>query len=98
MDRESTHVLTTRNKMSKNTENSAQAESTKHQSAKYGRVGDIQRLFGLTKSTIYNLLRSGRIRGCALQVKGKRSRIRLIDVSSVSAFIEAAMNEQGGRQ
>jgi hypothetical protein len=84
--------------MSKTTENSAQAESTNGQSPAYGRIGDIQRIFGLTKSTIYNLLRSGRIRGCSLKVKGNRSRIRLIDVSSVSAFIEAAINEQGGGQ
>jgi transposase len=64
------------------------------QQPQYARIEEIQRLFGLAKGTVYNLLRTGRIRGCSLRVKGKKSRLRLIDVSSVKALIEDEINKQ----
>ena len=73
---------------------SALAETRGGQPPQYGRIDEVQRLFGLARGTIYNLLRSRRIRGCSLQVTGKKSRMRLIDLSSVSALIEAEINQQ----
>ena len=60
----------------------------------YGRVADVVRLFGLGKSTTYALLKSGRIRGVSLTVKGKRSRLRLVNLASVREFIESEGNQQ----
>jgi transposase len=79
------------------TKNPAKAD-TSGQPSEYGRVEEVQQRFGLSKGTIYNLLRAGRIRGCSLQVKGKRSRIRLIDMSSVSELIATEINNQAQAQ
>ena len=75
-------------------DNSVTIAKVQAEQPQYGRIVEIQRLFGFSKGTIYNLLRSGRIRGCSLQVAGKKSRLRLIDVSSVRALIEAEINQQ----
>ena len=69
-------------------------ETVQAEQPQYCRIVEIQRLFGFSKGTIYNLLKTRRIRGCSLQVLGKKSRLRLIDVSSVRALIEAEINQQ----
>jgi transposase len=61
----------------------------------YGRIRDVQDQFGLSRGTVYTLLKAGKIRGCALRISGKRSRARLIDLDSVHAFIESQMSSQG---
>jgi hypothetical protein len=65
------------------------------QRVEYGRVADVVRLFGLGTSTVYCLLKNGRIKGCSLMVKGSRSRLRLVDLASVREFIENEVNKQG---
>jgi len=77
--------------MNDKSQNSATAQVEQLQ---YARTVEIQRLFGLARGTIYNLLKTGRIRGCSLRVKGKKSRLRLIDVSSVKSLIEAEIDKQ----
>jgi hypothetical protein len=61
---------------------------------RYGRCEDVKRLFGLKKATVYRLLKAGKIKGCALAVTGKTSRTRLIDLTSVDAFIAARVEAQ----
>jgi Helix-turn-helix domain len=72
----------------------AQAPNDGGQPPQYGRITDVERRFGLARGTIYNLLRSGRIRGCALPVTGKKSKIRLIDLASLDALIQQQMSQQ----
>jgi hypothetical protein len=74
--------------------NAAQATNRLGQQVEYGRVADVERLFGIGKSTVYSLLKSRRIRGCSLTVKGKRSRLRLVDLASVRSYIETEVNQQ----
>jgi hypothetical protein len=62
-------------------------------SPEFGRATDLQKIFGLRRGTIYNLLRAGRIRGCLLRVKGKKSGVRLFDIQSVRQFIINQMQE-----
>lgn len=57
----------------------------------FGRIRDVERLFGLKRGTCYNLLRDGKIRGVVLRVRGKQSGVRLIDLDSVRAFIKSQM-------
>jgi hypothetical protein len=57
----------------------------------YGRCADVQRVFGLKRGTVYNLLADGKIRGCLLRVKGSKSGVRLIYMPSVREFIESHM-------
>lgn len=61
-------------------------------SPEFGRLADVQRLYGLKRGTCYNLLRDGKIRGCLLRVRGKKSGCRLIEMSSVRNFIRSQMD------
>lgn len=58
------------------------------------RTSDLRRMFGLARGTVYNLHRDGKIRGVLLRVKGRKSGVRLWDVSSVRAFIRDSMETQ----
>ena len=60
----------------------------------FGRIRDVERVYGLKRGTTYNLLSSGRIRGCVLRVKGKKSGVRLIEMDSVGQYIRAQMDQQ----
>ena len=60
----------------------------------FGRLADVQRLYGLKRGTCYNLLASGKIRGCLLRVKGKKSGVRLLDLGSVRNLIREQMDAQ----
>ena len=58
----------------------------------FGRCLDCNRLFGLRRGTLYNLLKAGKIRGVLLRVKGRKSGVRLFDMASVREFIHAEMD------
>jgi hypothetical protein len=60
----------------------------------FGRIRDVERLYGLKRGTTYNLLASGHIRGCVLRVKGKQSGVRIIDLESVRSYIRGQMDQQ----
>ena len=60
----------------------------------FGRIRDVERLYGIKRGTLYGLLGAGRIRGCLLRVKGNRSGVRLIDLQSVRNLIHAHMDQQ----
>lgn len=64
----------------------------------FGRLADVQRLFGLKRGTVYNLLLDGKIKGVLLRVRGQKSGIRLIQMSSVAGFINRQMEANGGGQ
>jgi hypothetical protein len=67
----------------------------------FGRIGDVERLYGLKRGSTYNLLAAGKIRGCLLRIKGKKSGVRLIHLRSVREFIDSQMKEnaeKGGLQ
>jgi len=69
---------------------------TSHGNRRFGRFSDVEALYGLKRTTTYNLLKEGKIRSCALTVTGKRCRARLIDLDSVEEFIRAQMRSQKG--
>jgi hypothetical protein len=64
----------------------------------FGRAADLQRHFGIRRGTAYNLLAAGKIRGCLLRVKGKKSGIRLFDMASTRDFIRSQMAPEKGAQ
>jgi hypothetical protein len=53
----------------------------------FGRVADLNRQFGIKRGTAYNLLIDGKIKGCLLRVRGKKSGVRLFDMASVRNYI-----------
>ena len=67
------------------------AADTNGMAPEFGRVRDVERLFGLKRGTVYNLLRDGKIRSCLLRVRGRQSGVRLIDLDSVRALIAQQM-------
>jgi hypothetical protein len=58
---------------------------------RYGRFTDVERIFGIKRTTAYALLNAGKIRACRIIVDGSTSRARLIDLASVEAFIQSQM-------
>lgn len=61
----------------------------------WGRCGDVQRIFGIGRATTYLLLKAGKIRGCVLRARGKKSGLRLIDMQSVREYIKSEMARTG---
>jgi hypothetical protein len=57
----------------------------------FGRTADCNRLFGLKRGTMYNLLEDGKIRAVLLRVRGQKSGVRLWDIASIRDFIRSQM-------
>jgi len=64
------------------------------QQIEYGRFDDLQRRFGIRRSTAYELIAAKKIKSVAVKKKGSRSGIRLIDFNSVREFLR--VNEAQG--
>jgi hypothetical protein len=64
----------------------------------FGRVADVQRLYGIKRGCLYSLLADGKIKGVLLRVRGQKSGVRLIDLASVRDLIRTQMEfeERGG--
>lgn len=68
-----------------------------HVAPRYVRVDDVQRIFGIKRTTLFALLKAGRVKSCSISVTGGRARTRLIDFASVEAFIQSQMAMQKGK-
>ena len=66
--------------------------------AEFGRVGDLNRLFGLRRGSAYSLLKRGKIQGVLLRVAGQKSGVRLFSLDSVRNFIQGEMAREVARQ
>ena len=55
----------------------------------YGRFPDVKAQFNLTRSKVYDLIWSGKIKSCVVKRKGARHGIRLIDMASVREFLKS---------
>jgi len=60
----------------------------------FGRFQDVQRLFGLKRPTVYNLIAEGLIKSVSLRRRGQMKGVRLIYLQSVSEYLHRLMNEQ----
>ncbi len=58
-------------------------------SPEWGRLKDVQRLFGIRRSNCYELIRLGEIRSAAVRKKNARNGVRLIDLESVREFLRS---------
>jgi hypothetical protein len=57
----------------------------------FGRWQDVQRLFGIKRGTLYNLIKAGQVKSCLLRVKGTKSGVRLVHLASVRQMIMEQM-------
>jgi hypothetical protein len=59
----------------------------------FGRLSDLDRIFGIKRSTAYVLIGEGKIRSKIVRPKDSHVGLRLIDFSSVREFLAAAPDE-----
>jgi hypothetical protein len=57
----------------------------------FGRWQDVQRLFGIKRGTLYNLINEGKIKSVILRRKGNVHGCRLIHLESVSQYLNSLM-------
>lgn len=62
--------------------------------SEFCRMHDLRRLFGITRSTGYNLIAEGLITAISLRRKGQARSVRLVSVPSVRAYLNRLMEEQ----
>lgn len=62
--------------------------------SEFCRMGDLRRLFGITRSAAYTLANEGHIATCSLRRKGQARSVRLVSVPSVRAYLNRLMAEQ----
>jgi hypothetical protein len=55
----------------------------------YGRFDDLEKRFGIRRSTAYELIAAGKIKSVVIKKKGTRWGIRLIDFQSLREFLRA---------
>jgi len=59
----------------------------------FGRVTDIQRLFGIKRGILYRWINEGRVKSACVREPGNFKGIRLVSVDSVRRYIESQMEE-----
>ena len=57
----------------------------------FGRVSDVQRLFGIKKGVLYRWINEGRIHSACIREPGNFKGIRLICIESVRNYIRSQM-------
>ena len=60
----------------------------------FGRWQDVQRLFGIKRGTLYNLVNEGRIKSVSLRRRGNLHGCRLFHLASISQHLNSLMQTQ----
>ena len=60
----------------------------------FGRWQDVQRLFGIKRGTLYNLVNEGRIKSVSLRRRGNVHGCRLFHLGSISQHLNSLMETQ----
>ena len=58
------------------------------------RFPDATKIFGVSRSKIYELISAGQIRSFSLRGRGKKKGVRLISYDSLKEFLERRANEK----
>ena len=58
------------------------------------RMGDLRKLFGITRSMGYLLMNEGKIRTVSLRRPGQKFSVRLVHLASVRAYLNGLMEQQ----
>ena len=62
------------------------------------RLQDLRKMFGITRSYAYLLMKDGRIQTISLRRPGQKFSIRLVHVASVRAYLHGLLKEQTSEQ
>jgi hypothetical protein len=60
----------------------------------FGRTGDVNRLYGIKRGTLYALNRQGKVKSCLLRVAGQKSGVRLWHLESIRQLVHGQMAAQ----
>ena len=64
----------------------------------FGRVPDVQRLFGIKRGILYRWISEGRIKTCLIREPGNQQGIRIVYLESVRAYLNLQMKIQSQEQ
>ncbi len=57
--------------------------------AEFGRIAEVERLFGLKRGLTYQLINAGRIKSVCLRKPGAQTGVRLVHLDSVRQMLKA---------
>lgn len=60
----------------------------------FGRWQDVQRIYGVKRGTLYNLLKAGQVRSVSLRKPGQKFAVRLFHLQSIRDYLYGLMVEQ----
>ena len=63
----------------------------------FGRWRDVERLFGIKRGTLYNLMAEGKVKSVFLRHKGNVHGCRLIHLASVSQYLNGLLEAQNNQ-
>jgi hypothetical protein len=58
------------------------------------RIPDVESLYGIRRSKLYELLTTGEVKSVSLRKKGARTGVRLVSTQSLRDFLNSQMEEQ----
>lgn len=62
--------------------------------SEFVRMGDLRRLFGITRATAYLLAKDGKIKTVSMRQRGNIRGVRLVSVPSVRAYLNGLMERE----
>ena len=64
----------------------------------FGRVPDVERIWGIKRGLLYLLIKQGDIKSAVIRRKGARTGVRLVHLQSVRDFLaKCAATQEGGK-
>jgi hypothetical protein len=60
----------------------------------FGRWQDVQRLFGIKRGTLYNLLSEGKVKSVSMRRKGNKQGCRLFYLPGISEYLRSLLQAQ----
>ena len=64
----------------------------------FGRWRDVERLFGIKRGTLYNLVAEGKVKSVSMRRKGNVHGCRLFHLASVSQYLNGLLEAQQTQQ
>jgi hypothetical protein len=62
----------------------------------FGRWRDVQRLFGIRRGTLYNLIAEGKVKSISMRRKGNKHGCRLFYLPGISAHLHSLLGNYSG--
>ena len=62
--------------------------------SEFGRWQDVQRLFGIKRGTLYNLVAEGKVKSVSMRRKGNAYGCRLFHLESIRVYLHSLMEGQ----